>query len=306
MVGWADSGNASPMRSATSPVSGSRKTRAIAVAKILVILFIEWRAISLFPWHYGCAGDSKPSANMTSGSKSLTDVNFQAPRPSRPATRTLSAASYSSSKTGALGRFWPNSLQESKPPLAVAKNVPRLEPTTTASSVPGTKAKLRSVPGSNDCRLPVTVDQLAPESLDKNTPTAVIAMIQAARIIAMTAVGVFLSSDSGANWSTVTGNLQSFDPGTLRSLAFVPGTDDAVVVGSNRGTFFATASGGFDSWSEFGQNLPNAPVFELEYDAADNVLVAGLLGRGAWKFTSVSDFDPDGIFADGFESPAQP
>ncbi len=129
---------------------------------------------------------------------------------------------------------------------------------------------------------------------------------QAARIIAMTAVGVFLSSDSGANWSTVTGNLQSFDPGTLRSLAFVPGTDDAVVVGSNRGTFFATASGGFDSWSEFGQNLPNAPVFELEYDAADNVLVAGLLGRGAWKFTSVSDFDPDVIFADGFESPAQP
>jgi len=144
---------------------------------------------------------------------------------------------------------------------------------------------------------PPTPDNIVDLAIDPNSPST---------MIVITETGVFISADSGASWTTVTGNLQSLDPGTLRSMAFVSASDDAVVVGSNRGTFFATAGGGFDSWEEFGQDLPNAPVFELEYDTIDNVLVAGLLGRGAWKFNSVSDIDPDIFFFDGFESPAPP
>jgi hypothetical protein len=34
--------------------------------------------------------------------------------------------------------------------------------------------------------------------------------------------------------------------------------------------------------------LPHAPVWDLDYDAADDVLVAGTLGRGAWTVANVS------------------
>jgi hypothetical protein len=35
-------------------------------------------------------------------------------------------------------------------------------------------------------------------------------------------------------------------------------------------------------WGELGIGLPNAPVWDLEYDATDGVLLAATLGRGAW------------------------
>jgi cadherin-like protein/VCBS repeat protein len=40
--------------------------------------------------------------------------------------------------------------------------------------------------------------------------------------------------------------------------------------------------GGAASWSKFGANLPDVIVYDLAYDSADNVLVAGTMGRGAW------------------------
>jgi len=53
------------------------------------------------------------------------------------------------------------------------------------------------------------------------------------------------------------------------------------------------------TWAEAGAaSLPNAPVWDLEFDAADRVLVAGTLGRGAWTMQIA---DPT-IFIDGFES----
>ncbi len=39
----------------------------------------------------------------------------------------------------------------------------------------------------------------------------------------------------------------------------------------------------------FGQGLPNIVVKDLEYDATDDVLIAGTLGRGAWTLTDVLD-----------------
>ncbi len=119
------------------------------------------------------------------------------------------------------------------------------------------------------------------------------------QIFALSSAEVAFSSNFGTNWTDITGNLGSFNPRRLRALAFAPGDDPALLVGSDRGIFVAFESSGYSSWSRLGgANLPNAPVFELDYDIDDDVLVAGLLGRGAWKYIDASDL----IFGDRFEN----
>lgn len=120
------------------------------------------------------------------------------------------------------------------------------------------------------------------------------------RLFAMTSVAVFFSSNTGTAFSNVTGNLISaFAPGDLRSMTFIPAADSALVVAADRGVFLSRSSGGFSTWQFLGTGLPNAPAFELEYDAVDNVLVAGTLGRGAWKLSN--PLSSPNLFANGFE-----
>ncbi|MEM8996837.1 MAG: RTX toxin, partial [Acidobacteriota bacterium] len=129
-------------------------------------------------------------------------------------------------------------------------------------------------------------------TIDPDTPS---------RVFASDSNQIFASTNSGVSWTDVTGNLlTSFDPGTLRTLAFIPGTDDALVVGTNRGVFVAFDSSGFTVWDRLGSGLPNALVFELDYDIADDVLIAGMVGRGAFKLQPATD--NSSIFSDGFES----
>ncbi len=97
---------------------------------------------------------------------------------------------------------------------------------------------------------------------------------------------VFATSNNGGTWTDITGNLAS---GTtdLRSIAFVPGSPSAVVAGGVNGVFrMATTASGV--WQQLGSGLSNAPVFDLDYDSADDALIAGTMGRGAWKLTGVS------------------
>ncbi|MFZ2236494.1 MAG: hypothetical protein WAV67_08965, partial [Dokdonella sp.] len=56
-----------------------------------------------------------------------------------------------------------------------------------------------------------------------------------------------------------------------------------LVVGADRGAFYALSSNGFTAWKRLGTDLPNAPVFELTYNAQRDALIAGLFGRGAWR-----------------------
>lgn len=109
------------------------------------------------------------------------------------------------------------------------------------------------------------------------------------------------TTTTGTSWSAVTGNLSSLDPGTLRSIAYLEGPGgDAVAVGADRGVFVAAEVDGFSAWDALGTGLPNVPVFELDYHAATDKLVAGTLGRGSFTLQPALDFTS--IFADGFES----
>ncbi len=127
----------------------------------------------------------------------------------------------------------------------------------------------------------------------------------AANLFGLTPTSVHFSNNSGTTFGNVTGNLISgFNPGTLRTMAFVPGGDDALVVAGDRGVYVAFASSGHSNWQRLGTGLPNAVVFELEYDRTDDVLVAGTHGRGAWLLSPV--IPVINIFRDGFETQLNP
>jgi len=103
---------------------------------------------------------------------------------------------------------------------------------------------------------------------------------------AIDASSVFRTTDAGASWTNVTHNLQTFAPGLLRSAAFILSGPGAVMVGTDRGVYALKLDG--TVWDVLGTGLPNAPVFELDYDIARDKLMAGLLGRGAWVLTPLA------------------
>jgi hypothetical protein len=105
-------------------------------------------------------------------------------------------------------------------------------------------------------------------------------------VIVADGAAVYRSTDAGATWTTITHNLATFDPGLLRSVAFVAAGPNAAIVGTDRGVFGLKLNSA--TWERVGSGLPNAPVFELDYDAARDKLMAGLLGRGTWILTPVA------------------
>jgi photosystem II stability/assembly factor-like uncharacterized protein len=111
----------------------------------------------------------------------------------------------------------------------------------------------------------------------------------ATRVFVTNAVAVYMTANSGATWTNLTGNLQSLAPSTVRSIAYAATPfGDAVIVGTQKGIFYATESTGFSNWQRLGNGLPTIGVYDLTYDRSDDLLVAGTMGRGAWKLLNIS------------------
>jgi YVTN family beta-propeller protein len=155
---------------------------------------------------------------------------------------------------------------------------------------------LRTTAGAAPTQRSSLSDTVVDVAADPATPT---------RLFAMTGSTVHLSTDSASSFSDITGNLASLSPGRLRTMAFVSRiASNLLVVGTDRGAFAAPAPN-FNTWARLGQGLPNALVFELEYNATRDVLLAGMLGRGAWRLNAPA-FGTQGndIFRNGFEPEA--
>jgi hypothetical protein len=95
---------------------------------------------------------------------------------------------------------------------------------------------------------------------------------------------VFATSNAGATWMNITGNLGS-DTTDLWTIAHIPGNPSAIVVGGANGVFRTT---NMANWNQLGSGLSNALVYDLDYDAFDDTLVVGTLGRGAWRLSPVA------------------
>ncbi|MCC7083810.1 MAG: hypothetical protein IT427_02255 [Pirellulales bacterium] len=101
----------------------------------------------------------------------------------------------------------------------------------------------------------------------------------------VSASGVWETTDTGATWNTLTGSLANSD---LQSVEFVEnGAVDALLAGGLGGVFrMLTDNAGV--WNEYGAGLPNAVAYDLQYNAADDVLLAATFGRGAWIVQNAS------------------
>jgi uncharacterized repeat protein (TIGR01451 family) len=101
---------------------------------------------------------------------------------------------------------------------------------------------------------------------------------------------VFRTTNAGASWTDITGNLAETGAADFNTTEFVAGSPkDLLLVGTNAGVYVSFSSSGFTSWNKLGTGLPNAPVADLDYDVADDVLLAGTLGRGAWTIANLRD-----------------
>jgi hypothetical protein len=100
---------------------------------------------------------------------------------------------------------------------------------------------------------------------------------------------VWASFDEGASWTELTANLPALSS-SIRVLEFVrpvPQGKPAVLLAGGLGGVFQLrhpqSTGA--QWKPLTRQLPHSLVLDLHFDANDDVLVAGFLGRGAWTLS---------------------
>jgi hypothetical protein len=100
---------------------------------------------------------------------------------------------------------------------------------------------------------------------------------------------VFKTTDAGASWEDLTGDLgkQTSD---FRSLElFQDGQNFALLVGAQGGLYRTLSDEGSNTtWTQFGANLPNTGVTGIHYDAASDSLIVGTHGRGVWRLNGAA------------------
>ena len=112
-------------------------------------------------------------------------------------------------------------------------------------------------------------------------------------------VSVYVTRDAGDTWTEITSDLNGQALTPMRSIAYIPRPDDddddesndSLVVGTSNGVFVARENQGFTKWKPLGTKMPVVPVFDLDYDAATDLLSAGTLGRGAFELPGLGTLD---------------
>lgn len=117
------------------------------------------------------------------------------------------------------------------------------------------------------------------------------------RVYAIDDDQVFASSNGGASWSDVTGNLPAVASVDFRTIEFMArASGDELALGTRSGVYRRRADGG--NWELLGIGLPDVLVFDLRYVEGTQMLYAGTLGRGAWAVDLTLD---DLIFRNGVD-----
>ena len=83
---------------------------------------------------------------------------------------------------------------------------------------------------------------------------------------------VFRSTDDGATWEDISGDLPSAPVNSLEMAG------DALVAATDVGVFLTRDAG--EDWLRVGGNLPTVPVMDLRYHAPTNQLIAATFGHG--------------------------
>jgi hypothetical protein len=100
---------------------------------------------------------------------------------------------------------------------------------------------------------------------------------------------IWASFDEGASWVDLTANLASLssDIRTIEVVSLEATSQDPVLLVGGLGGVFQMPNPGAPnaSWTVLSSELPHGFVRDLHYNAAKDIVVVGLFGRGAWTLT---------------------
>ena len=102
---------------------------------------------------------------------------------------------------------------------------------------------------------------------------------------------VYMTTNQGAKWQDITGNLTNPGNATVRTRMAViaePGIDALLFAGNQGVSRMLTNNPRV--WIRFGANLPNVETTGLVYNVTDDVLVVSTIGRGFWEVKNTSVF----------------
>lgn len=91
---------------------------------------------------------------------------------------------------------------------------------------------------------------------------------------------VWSSMDGGITWQNLTLNLRDFTKDIRTLAAFYEENKLQLTVGGLDGVFILSSQD--SKWKSLRKNLPHGLVFDLHFNEDDQLLVASILGRGAW------------------------
>ncbi len=90
---------------------------------------------------------------------------------------------------------------------------------------------------------------------------------------------VFRTTDYGISWTDISGNMPDVP---VNSIIIDYDKDSTLYIGTDAGVFFTLNLG--TNWMVLGTDLPNSPVFDLNYHQPTKKLVAGTHGRSLFEF----------------------
>ena len=90
---------------------------------------------------------------------------------------------------------------------------------------------------------------------------------------------VYKSTDSGANWTNITGSLPNIPTHQIRYKT--ASTDGELFLATDLGVYYRTNTAG--DWVKLGTGLPNVIVYDLEIHYATEKLRVATYGRGVWE-----------------------
>ncbi|MEL7498898.1 MAG: PEP-CTERM sorting domain-containing protein [Planctomycetota bacterium] len=101
---------------------------------------------------------------------------------------------------------------------------------------------------------------------------------------------IFYTDDAGATFVDVTGDLFSFGGDDIWSVEMFEFDNVSILFAGLRtgDVYYSSSMMGLGAWHLLG-DLPNAPIRDLEYNSEDDILLAGLQGRGAYVFGNISE-----------------
>ena len=114
------------------------------------------------------------------------------------------------------------------------------------------------------------------------TPDGQNAYVTFGGFLGMPSRHVFRTTDGGATWANISGNLPDVP---VTAMAIDPAAPSDLFVGSDVGVFRSVDGGA--SWVSFNEGLPNASVYALAFHPATNDLWAATYGRGMFRISAV-------------------